>query len=146
MGFSPKCITPSRRYVPREALNEAKRKANGLATKNDAAELSLTNATLAREVVRDLTEEFGRHSEIAERQRREAFEEIEAIHESLERAVEERLETIKLVREMAEEQKAHRTRVQESFREGRLIAYAVLACVIVITLLAIGETLFVHIF
>ena len=38
--------------MPREVLNEAKRKANGLATKNDAAELSLTNATLAREVDR----------------------------------------------------------------------------------------------
>jgi hypothetical protein len=64
----------------------------------------------------------------------------------LERATEERLETIKLVRAMAEGEKEHRERVQESFREGRLIAYAVLACVIVITLLAIGETLVVHIF
>ena len=106
----------TRCYVPREVLNEAKRKANGLATKNDAAELSLTNATLAREVVRELTEEFGRHSEIAERQRREAFEKIEAIHESLERAADERSR----------------------------IAYAVLVCVVLITLMAIGEIVFVH--
>jgi len=134
----------TRRYVPREALNETKRKANGLATKNDTSELALANAMLAREVVRELAEEIDRRFEVAERQRREAFEKIEAIHESLERDAEERHETMELVRAMAEGEKEHRERARSNSRQGRLIAFAILVCVVLITLMAIGEMLFVH--
>jgi predicted ArsR family transcriptional regulator len=116
----------SRRYIPREALDEALRRTHELATRDDTAELTLADAMLVHEATEELINEIRRHEAAVNRGMKEAgnamVAKLDAIAGRLERDSAERREIIELVRQMAEYEKKR----QERMAEYRNIAYALL--------------------
>lgn len=129
----------SRRYIPREALDEALRRTHELATRDDTAELTLADAMLVKDATEELINEIRRHEAALNRGMKEAgnalaaelVANLDAIANRLERNSAERREIIDLVRQMAEYDK----RRQERSREYRFIAYALLVGVAVMVVL-----------
>lgn len=125
-----------RRYVPREAIDDALRSSHELATRDDAAEITLAGALLAKEMTEQLVAEIHRH-EVALTSVIE--EQGHALLDQLQKGAQGRIELSEFMREFTQENKEHKQQMKVFTREMRKVAIAVLVVVIVLTILAAAD-------